>query len=237
MLFGERWKAIFRGGGSPATPPLPHSSRYASARETRSIRAAPESSSNVRRSPGLEQFFHMVRDTAGLWMLDLSAASQSNVSFVTNLGHRLYTVDLVRTLDETYPAESFFEAQGNPRLAQQVVDQSLNFPAHQFDGALVWDCLQYMAPALLVTVVDRLYEILRPNAYLLAFFSAEERAVTVPRYLYRIADGRTLLLVPQEHRALSQHFTSRHLERLFGRFQQIKFFLARDSLREVLVKR
>lgn len=236
-MFGERWKAIFRGGGNPPAPPLSRSVRYSHARGIHPARSSPDSSSYTRRSPGLEQFFHVVRDTAGLWMLDLSAASQSNVSFVTNLGHRLYTVDLVRALDETYPAERFFEMQNDPRLARQVLDQSLNFPAGQFDGALVWDCLQYMAPALLETVVERLYEILRPNAYLLAFFSAEERAVTVPRYVYRIADGRTLLLIPQEHRPPSQHFTSRHLERLFGRFQQIKFFLARDSLREVLVKR
>jgi hypothetical protein len=71
----------------------------------------------------------------------------------------------------------------------------------------------------------------------LAYVSSEERAEVVQHHDYRIADAKTLLLTPRSQRPPSQHFSSRSLEKLFSRYQQIKFFLTRDSLREVLVKR
>ncbi len=237
-MFGGRWKSLFGGSAGsaapaparvPTPPPITSGTRP---------RAPQNPTTNSRRSPGLEQFFYVIRDTAGLSLLDLSAASQANISFITGLGHRIYAEDIILALDGAYyPPDSFFEAQQDEARNRLILDQCLNFPSEHFDGALVWDCLQYMAPPLIEEVVERLWRILRPNAYVLAFFSSDERAATVPRYLYRIADGRTLLLTPQEHRPPSQHFNSRHLERLFGRFQQVKFFLARDNLREVLVKR
>lgn len=236
-MIGERLKAWFRGGSQPSPPPVPQAPVSRPAGGAVRPRAAQNATAYSRRSPGLEQFFYILRDTAGLSILDLSAASQANISFITGLGHRIYAEDIMDALDSTYPPERFFEAQQDGALNRQILDQCLNFPAGHFDGALVWDCLQYMKPPLLEEAVERLHFILRPNAYLLAFFSSDERAVTVPRYVYRIADARTILLAPQQHRQPSQHFNSRHLERLFGRFQQVKFFLARDNLREVLVKR
>lgn len=236
-MFGGRWKALF-GGGAGATAPAPARIPVPLGAASPARSRAPENpTAHSRRSAGLEQFFYVIRDTAGLSILDLSAASQANVSFITNLGHRIYAEDIILAMDGAFPPDNFFEAQQDDALNRQILDQCLNFPAEHFDGALVWDCLQYMAPPLIEEVVDRLWYILRPNAYLLAFFSSDERATTVPRYLYRIADGRNLLLTPQQHRPPSQHFNSRHLERLFSRFQQVKFFLARDNLREVLVKR
>ena len=201
------------------------------------IRAPAKAASYSRNSPGLEQFFYSLRDTSGLSLLDMSAASQANITYITNLGHRIYAEDFLECLDATFPAEDFFACQTDPARGQQVLDQCLNFPDGHFDGALVWDALQYVAPPLLQSAVDRLYEIMRPNAYLLAFFSSQERAPLVHNHVYRIADGKTLLLTPRSQRPPSQHFNSRNLERLFSRFQQVKFFLTRDSLREVLVKR
>jgi hypothetical protein len=190
-----------------------------------------------RNSNGLEQFFFALRDTSGLSILDLSAASQANITYITNLGHRIYAEDFLDAMDQTFPEEDYFNAQSDVVKAQQVLDQCLNFPPGHFDGALAWDGLQFVAPPLLNDVVDRLYDILRPNAYLLAYFSSDERADMVAHHDYRIDDSKTLLLTPRSQRPPAQHFSSRSLEKLFSRYQQIKFFLTRDNLREVLVKR
>ena len=40
----------------------------------------------------------------------------------------------------------------------------------------MWDTLQFLAPPLLQQTVDRLFRIMRPQSYLLAFFHAEEKA-------------------------------------------------------------
>src|SRR5579864_9212551 len=55
-----------------------------------------------RPSRGLEQFFTYIRGQVGLSILDLAGASQENVSFITNLGHSLYSEDFVRGLDDTF---------------------------------------------------------------------------------------------------------------------------------------
>ena len=44
----------------------------------------------VRPSRGLEEFFSYIRGQSGLRILDLGSANQQNVTFITNLGHRLY---------------------------------------------------------------------------------------------------------------------------------------------------
>jgi len=120
---------------------------------------------------------------------------------------------------------------------EQFLQENLNFPAAHFDAVMVWDSLQFLSPSLLQIVVDRLYDVLRPDAILLAFFQADEKALKVPVYNYRISDQKTLILTPRGERARGQFFNNRGLEKLFQRFQSVKFFLTRDSLREIIVRR
>ena len=42
---------------------------------------------------------------------------------------------------------------------------------------------------------------------------------------------------PRGQRKPAQYFNNRDLERLFQEFASVKFFLTRDSLREVIVRR
>jgi hypothetical protein len=74
-------------------------------------------------------------------------------------------------------------------------------------------------------------------AYLLAFFHAEEKAELLPSYSYRIVDSKTISLAMRGERKPAQFFNNRSLEKLFHEFQSVKFFLTRDHLREVIVRR
>ncbi len=191
----------------------------------------------TRHSHGLDQFCSSLEERPGLSILDLAGASQATVSFLTNYGHRLYADDFLHQLDQHFGDGDFYENQSNPLKTAGFLDAALNFPDGQFDGALVWDTLQFLTPALLEIVVDRLHRILRPDACLLAFFHAEERLDTIPTYSYRVSDHRTILLAPRGRRKPAQFFNNRSLEKLFQNFQSVKFFLTRDHLREVIVRR
>jgi len=191
----------------------------------------------ARTSHGLEQFFSALRDTVGLSLLDMGGASQANVSFITSLGHRLYSEDFIRSMEQTFGTADFYANQGDPARVDAFLQQMLTFPDGHFDGALVWDSFQFMSPALLHPAIEQLSRILRPNAYLLAYFNADERAATVPCYSYRITDAKTLMLSRRTRREPAQFFNNRAVEKLFKNFQSVKFFLTRDQLREVLVKR
>ena len=221
-MLKDRWRTET---GSP--PPYPQG-RGAGAQ------APPQ----TRASHGLEQFFSSIQGQENLSILDFAGASQANVSFITTLGHRIYSNDIVRTLEETFGKDGDFVAnQSDPQRAAAFLRESLDFPENNFDGALVWDTLQFLAPQLLQDTVDRLFHIMRPQSYLLAFFHADEKAATIPLYSYRIVESKVLSLTPRGHRQAAQYFNNRSLEKLFQKFNSVKFFLTRDHLREVIVRR
>jgi hypothetical protein len=188
-----------------------------------------------RPSRGLEQFFNYIRDQVGLSILDLSGASQENVNFITNLGHKLYSEDVMRGLGEAFGNDA--TEQANPGRIEYFLKQNLDYGEGQFDGVLVWDALEYMAPPLLAATIDRLYAIVRAKSYLLAFFHVEDKMGAVPRYSFRIQDFNSLMVVERGQRVPAQLFNNRSLEKLFGRFESVKFFLTREQLREVIIKR
>lgn len=188
-----------------------------------------------RNSNGLNQFFLSIQDQENLSLLDFGGASQANVTFITNLGHRIYTEDVLRSIDDVFGSDP--DMQSNPVSVEMFLDQVLDFPDEHFDGVLVWDVLQFLSPAAAQATVDRLRRILRPHAYLLAFFNANEKAPAVPEYHYRISDSKTLVLTQRGIRPPVQFFNNRNIERLFQKYHSIKFFLTRNSLREVIVRR
>jgi hypothetical protein len=233
-LLPERLKTLLRGssgaGSGSASTGAPPTSLY----------NGPSSKDKEklvqRQSRGLEQFFSYIRDQVGLSILDLSGANQENVNFITNLGHKLYSEDVARGLRDAFGDENPAE-QANPGRIEYFLKQNLDYEEGQFDGVLVWDALEYMAPPLLAATVERLAKIVRPKSYLLAFFHVEEKLGVVPRYSFRIQAFNTLVFVERGQRLPVQLFNNRSLEKLFNKFESVKFFLTREQLREVIVKR
>ncbi len=189
----------------------------------------------TRVSRGMEQFFFDIRDVVGLSILDLAGATQENINFLTSLGHKIYSQDIVRSMDEAFGSDP--AGQTDPGRIEYFLKNNFDYPPGTFDGALLWDSLQFMGPALLNATVDRLSEVMRPKSYLLAFFTANERVPEVQSYAFRIVDNKTILLTERGMRTSGQVFNNRNLERLFGKFESVKFFLTRESLREVIVRR
>lgn len=233
MLLPGPLKNIFRGGrGEPAANgPSPAKS----GRSLPSLRGSGEETVATRPSRGLEEFFTYIRGQSGLTILDLGGATQQNVSFITNLGHRLYSEDFLRILHETF-GEDGTEQQSNPGQIDYFLRQALDYPEEQFDGVLVWDVLEYLSPALLAAVIERLHKIVRPKSYLLAFFHSDDKLDAVPYYTFRIQEINALQVAQRGQRRPAQLFNNRSLEKLFTRYESVKFFLTRERLREVIVK-
>lgn len=232
-MLPEKLRFLFGGHRAPATPTP---ARNGGLSRFNGLRSSEKEIVTTRQSRGLEQFFSYIRDQSGLSILDLSGAIQENVSFITNLGHKLYTQDLLRSLNETFGEEDLAE-QANPGRIEYFLRQNLDYEDEQFDGVLAWDMLEHMAPALLSATIDRLYRVVRPRSYLLAFFHSDEKLESAPYYSFRIKDFNTLQVVQRGGRKPVQLFNNRSLERLFQRFDSVKFFLTRENLREIIVKR
>jgi hypothetical protein len=229
MQFPGPLKNVMRGsrGGQPETngSGLPGTSRV----------AGNQSAETTRVSRGLEEFFTHIHGQSGLNLLDLGGASQQNISFITDLGHRFCSEDFRLVLGETSGADGVAD-QANPGRIEYFLRQALDYPEQHFDGVLIWDVLEYLAPALLSAVVERLHKIVRPGSYMLAFFHADDKLEAVPHYAFRIQDMKTLHVTRVGTRRPAQLFNNRSLEKLFARSESVKFFLTRDRLREVVVK-
>jgi hypothetical protein len=233
MLLPGPLRGILRGRNAP-----PGNGTAAPDRTVRAAssprKAGGEESLVTRPSRGLEEFFGYIRGQSGLTILELGGATQENVSFITNLGHRLYSEDFLQILNDTFGDDK--ADQSNPGRIEYFLRQTLDYPEEHFDGVLIWDVLEYLEPALLAAVLDRLRKVVRPKSYLLAFFHSDDKLEEVPIYTFRIQAVNALQVARRGTRRPAQLFNNRGLERLFGKFESVKFFLTRERLRETIVK-
>jgi hypothetical protein len=89
---------------------------------------------------------------------------------------------------------------------------------------------------LLNAVVERLHRIVRSKSYMLSFFHADAKLDAVPHYTFRIQQVKTLEVTQRGLRRPAQLHNNRSVEKLFGKFESVKFFLTKEQLREVIVK-
>lgn len=190
-----------------------------------------------RRSTGFEQFTRGIAQPEGLRVLDLGPTSPANIQFNTGLGHRAYNEDvLLASHDKTLMLPS--EKDGMSTLdVTRFMDENLVYEKELFDAVLMWDVPDYLHESLVKPVIERIHAITKPGGLLLGFFHTKDAGPEAPYYRYHIATRDTLELQrgPQFH--LQRVFNNRHIENLFHDFQNIKFFLGRDNIREVLVVR
>jgi hypothetical protein len=191
----------------------------------------------LRHSHGLEQLSAALREREGLSVLDLGEFTQNNVAYVTSLGHKLYSENFLHTMDAIFGPGDPAVTQEHPERARQFLNHVLQFEREHFDAVMAWDTLEHLTRPLLAVVLDRLHAVMRPHGILLSCFHADVREETVPVFSYRIADSKTLILHPRGRRKPAQTFNNRTIEKLFEQFRSVKFFLTRDHLREVIVKR
>ena len=190
----------------------------------------------TRHSSGFDQFCVTLQNSENLSILDMSGASQANISFITGFGHRISSDDIIGTMQQCF-GDDFFESQQAASTSQRFLEQALTFPDAYFDGVLAWDALQFLASPVLEEIVGQLLRVIRPGGLVLAFFNADEKANRIPVYNYRVQDSKTLLAVPRGGYQRAQYFNNRSIEKLFERAASLKFFLTRDHLREVIVRR
>jgi hypothetical protein len=100
----------------------------------------------------------------------------------------------------------------------------------------VWDSLQFLPHVVAEAVVERLHQILSPDAPVLAFFHRDV-ARPVSASVCRVSGSKYLAVEPRAGRRQAEAFPPRSIERLFGRFRAVKFYLTRENHQEVIARR
>ena len=209
----------------------------------------------TRRSSGLGELSRTWDADSPLCVLDLGSTSPSNIRFFTERSHRIYSEDLL--VASTDPSLATKDEQGNAILdSRRFLADNLVYPAAHFDVVLCWNLPDYLDESLVRPVMGRLWSVLKPGGMMLAFFHTKDAGPDSPCYRFHILDKDTLemqrIVLKRESRRgptgavhtaitdgfrLQRVFNNRHIETLFRDFASIKFFLARDNVREVLVVR
>jgi SAM-dependent methyltransferase len=227
---------FFRGSSAPESPPAQAQEKL------------------TRRSSGLSELSRMWESAEGLCVLDLGATSPTNIRHFTGSGHKIYSEDLLTA--STDPELLTKDEDGHAVLdSRKFLTENLVYPAAQFDVIFCWNLPDYLAESLVKPVVGRLWSVLKPGGMLLAFFHTRDAGPDSPYHRFHIVGPDTLQMQKVERRRetrrgptgavhtavegfqLQRVFNNRHIETLFRDFASIKFFLARDNIREVLVVR
>jgi SAM-dependent methyltransferase len=228
---------FFRGSSGPETIPAQGSQKL------------------IRRSSGLSELLRSWESAENLCVLDLGSTSPTNIRHFTERGHRIYSEDLLTA--STDPELLIKDEQGSAILdSRKFLADNLVYPAAHFDLVLCWNLSDYLDESLVKPVVGRLWSVLKPGGMLLAFFHTRDAGPDAPCHRFHIVGTDTLEMQKIElrrearrgptgavHTAISDGFqlqrvfNNRHIETLFRDFASIKFFLARDNVREVLVVR
>lgn len=185
----------------------------------------------------MDQFIRGLQETGATSLLDIGDFTQANVAFLTGLGYRLHSEDLGRLMTECFGQQASAESQSDPANSRRFLQQALQFRPAQFDAILLWDVFERLSRPLMTPLLDKLYFALRPGGLMLAFFHSETREEMIQTYSFRIVDQRTLMLLPRGAKRPLQQLNNRALEHLFERFSTVKFFLSRDAVRELIVRK
>jgi hypothetical protein len=210
---------IFRSAQTPAEgPPPPRAERI------------------PRRSSGFQEFSKFLDGAEGLTVLDLGPTSASNLTLFTSKGHKIYSEDVLAAAFD--PALQCRAEDGSTTVdVQRFLAENLVFNGARFDAVLFWDMADYLPEPLVKPMVERLASVMNPGGLLLGFFHTRDAGPHAHYSRYHILSGDTLEMQPVPRFRLQRVFNNRHIENLFHDYKSLKFFLARDYIREALVVR
>jgi SAM-dependent methyltransferase len=210
----------------------------------------------TRRSSGLAELTRAFSGREELCVLDIGPTSASNIQHFTHLGYKVYSEDILLASKDR---DLLIEQDGKQAVDEKrFLAESLSYGPHTFDAVLCWDIADYLDESLVKPFVARMWSVLKPGGLVLGFFHTKDAGPDAPYYRYHIANNDTIELqgitvapgtagasnggsakkgdrVPAYR--LQRVFNNRHIENLFRDYAGIKFFLARDNVREVLVTR
>ena len=174
---------------------------------------------------------------SSLSIIDIGYTSSSNINLLTNLGHNLFLVDLVRDAC-TGNWQTGTDDDGKPLWnVEGFLDQSLNFASRTFDVVLLWTALDYLPEPMVAPVVQRLYEATNPDGQVLALFHTRIQGEETAHCRFHVTAGDDVEIQLAQQFPIQRVFTNRSIERLFASWTGFRQFLAKDSVSEVIITR
>jgi hypothetical protein len=210
-------------------------SLFGSSDSTSSTRGS-EAGRVARHSSGWKELLKHLRSQESLRILDIGPTSSSTINYITNLGHSIYMANVVEEASKPewiVPGEA-----GEPAGfdVERFLESNLSFSGRVFDVVIFWDTADYLPEPLLAPVFARIHQVLQPGGLMLAFFHATSGPET-SFCRYHLTDTEVVEMQKAGNYPLLHIFSNRKIENMLSEFSNYRFFLAKDSLREVIITR
>jgi SAM-dependent methyltransferase len=189
-----------------------------------------------RHSSGWKELLKHLQTQESLRVLDIGPTSSTNINYITSLGHSIYMANLV---EEAAKPEWIIPGTGDIPSSFDVdgfLASNLNFSGRIFDVVILWDTADYLPESLLAPVFARIHEVLQPGGLMLAFFHAMADP-EAPFNRYHLTDTDVIEMQRAGNYTLHQVYSNRKIENMLSDFSNYRFFLAKDSLREIIITR
>jgi SAM-dependent methyltransferase len=189
-----------------------------------------------RHSSGWKELLKHLSTQESLRVLDIGPTSSTNLNYITSLGHSIYMANLV---EEAAKPEWIVPGEGGEAASFDVdgfLTANLNFSGRIFDVVILWDTADYLPEPLLAPMFSRIHEVLQPGGHMLAFFHAAPDAEAYFNR-YHLTETDVIEMQRAGNYPLLNVYSNRKIENMLSAFSNYRFFLAKDSLREVIITR
>ena len=194
-----------------------------------------------RHSRGWSDVRAHLQKSDSLRVLDFGLTSPSNINYLTSLGHSVYMANIVQDATrpewlKPTPADAP-EGAAPDFDADRFIAANLDFSRRDFDVILLWDTANYLPSPMVPELFNRLREVLRPEGRLLAFFHSRLTGPETAFSRYQLSDSDDLIVQDGGSFPVLQVYQTRQVEKFLDGFSNVRFFLGKDNVREVIAVR
>ena len=185
----------------------------------------------MRHSRGWGELNKVLHQKEGLRVLDFGPTSPANINYLTALGHSVYMANVVSDA-----AAAGRNAEGEFDV-ERFRATSLAFSDRVFDVVLLWDTANYLPAELIAPFFQRMHEVLQPGGHLLAFFHAKNVGPETVFSRYQLTDTDELIVLRTGPFPIVGLYQTRQVENFLSGFEDVRFFLGKDNIRELYATR
>jgi SAM-dependent methyltransferase len=192
----------------------------------------------ARHSRGWSDVRTHLQNSDTLRVLDFGLTSPSNINYLTSLGHSVYMANIVQDATRPEWLKPPSSEGGDPEFdVDRFIAANLDFSGRDFDVILLWDTANYLPSEMVPALFNRLREVLRPEGRLLAFFHGKLTGPETAFSRYQLSDSDDLIVMGAGDVPVRQVYQTRQVEKFLEGFSNVRFFLGKDNVREVIAVR
>jgi 2-polyprenyl-3-methyl-5-hydroxy-6-metoxy-1,4-benzoquinol methylase len=169
-------------------------------------------------------------------VLDVGSVIGSNIEYFLNFGIKIYMEDLLAAY-----AKPQYSVLVDDKLTfdeERFFAENLSYKENYFDGLICWDVLDYLDAKFAKKFIAQISAKMKPGSLVLGFFHTHKVTGPDSTHKYRLVNESTLEYLPLERKMEPKKvYPSREINQLFSGYQSQRFYLLKNNLLEVMLRK